>query len=111
MNEDILNTSIPESEKEFFTGHTDTSWNAQARTSITTKGKRDLPEAIRAIELFQHALESGFEAAKVIAALTVKELEKAHLMEEEKERLRGLFCAYALVAECINRINLQKVIP
>ncbi|KAH7826084.1 uncharacterized protein MONOS_12418 [Monocercomonoides exilis] len=32
-------------------------------------------------------------------------------MEEEKERLRGLFCAYALIADCISRINLLKVIP
>ncbi|KAH7820203.1 uncharacterized protein MONOS_8810 [Monocercomonoides exilis] len=111
MNEDILNTFIPESEKEFFTGHTDTSWNAQARTAITTKGRRDSPESIRAIEFLQPALESGFEAAKVIAALTVKELEKAHLMEEEKERLRKLFCAYALIADCICRINLLKVKP
>ncbi|KAH7827040.1 uncharacterized protein MONOS_9878 [Monocercomonoides exilis] len=111
MNDDILNTFIPDNEKEFFSGHTDTSWKTLARTAITTKGRRDSPEAIRAIELLQPALESGFEAAKAIAALTVKELEKAHLMEEEKERLRGLFCAYALIADCISRINLQKVIP
>ncbi|KAH7828320.1 putative Phage integrase family [Monocercomonoides exilis] len=111
MNEDILNTFIPESEKVFFTGHTDTSWNALARTAISTKGRRDSPEASRAIELLQPALESGFEAAKAIAALTAKELERTHLMEEEKERLRGLFCAYALIADCISRINLLKVIP
>ncbi|KAH7825784.1 uncharacterized protein MONOS_7111 [Monocercomonoides exilis] len=99
MSDDILYTFIPESEKEFVTVHTDTSWNALARTAITTNGRRDSPEASRAIELLQPALESGFEAEKAIAALTVKEQEKAHLMEEEKERLRGLFCAYALIAE------------
>ncbi|KAH7822403.1 uncharacterized protein MONOS_16467 [Monocercomonoides exilis] len=88
MNDDILNTFIPESEKEFFTGHTDTNWNELARTAITTKGIRDSPEASRAIEILQPDLESGFEAAKAIALLTVKELEKAHFMEEEKERLR-----------------------
>ncbi|KAH7818666.1 uncharacterized protein MONOS_2363 [Monocercomonoides exilis] len=109
-NDDILNTFIPESEKEIFTGHTDTSWNALARTEITTKGRRDSPEVSRVIELLQPVLESGFEVAKAIAALTVKELEKAHLMEEEKERLKGLFCSYALIANCISRINLLKVI-
>ncbi|KAH7828659.1 uncharacterized protein MONOS_15218 [Monocercomonoides exilis] len=45
MRDDVLNTFIPEIEKEFFTGHTDTSWNALARTAITTKGRRDSPEA------------------------------------------------------------------
>ncbi|KAH7816521.1 uncharacterized protein MONOS_14396 [Monocercomonoides exilis] len=111
MNEDILNTFIPEREKEFFTGHTDTSWNALAVTGVTAEGRKDSPEAVRAIELLQPALESGFEAAKAIAALSVKDLEKAHLMEEEKERLRGLFCSYALIVDCISRINLLKVIP
>ncbi|KAH7815832.1 uncharacterized protein MONOS_10260 [Monocercomonoides exilis] len=111
MSEDILNTFIPEREKEFFTGYTDTNWNALARTAITTKGRRDSLEARRAIELLQPDLESGFEAAKAIASPTVKEQEKAHLMEEEKERLRGLFCAYALIADCISRINLLKVTP
>ncbi|KAH7828010.1 uncharacterized protein MONOS_10572 [Monocercomonoides exilis] len=109
MSEDILNTFIPESEKEFFAGHTDASWNELARTAITTKGRRDSPEASRAIELLQPALESGFEAAKVIAALTVKEQGKAHLMQEEKERLRKLFCACALIADCISRIDLLNV--
>ncbi|KAH7826625.1 uncharacterized protein MONOS_2773 [Monocercomonoides exilis] len=111
MNEDILKTFILESEKEFFTGLTNTSWNALTRTAITTMGRRDSQEASRAIEILQPAQESGFEAAKAIAALTVKELEKTHLMGEEKERLRGLFCAYALIADCISRINLLKVIP
>ncbi|KAH7816056.1 uncharacterized protein MONOS_2565 [Monocercomonoides exilis] len=31
-------------------------------------------------------------------------------MEEENEPLRGLFCASALIADCISRINLLKVI-
>ncbi|KAH7823617.1 uncharacterized protein MONOS_9496 [Monocercomonoides exilis] len=97
--------------KEFFTGHTDSSWNALVRIAITTKWRRDSPEASRAIELLQPALESGFEAAKAIATFTLKELKKTHIMEEEKERLRGLFCAYALISDCISRINLLKVIP
>ncbi|KAH7826686.1 uncharacterized protein MONOS_7944 [Monocercomonoides exilis] len=96
-------------EKEFFTGHTDTSWIALARTAITTKGRRDSPEASRAIEILQPAIESGFEAAKAIAALAASELRKTHIEEEEKERLRGLFCAYALITDCISRINLLKV--
>ncbi|KAH7822663.1 uncharacterized protein MONOS_14993 [Monocercomonoides exilis] len=75
------------------------------------KGRKDSPEAVRVIELLQPALKSGFEAAKVIAALTTRELRKTHLEEEEKERLRGLFCSYALIADCISRINLLKVIP
>ncbi|KAH7822660.1 uncharacterized protein MONOS_15128 [Monocercomonoides exilis] len=91
MSDDILNTFIPENEKEFFTGHTYTNWNAQARTAITAKGRKDTPEASRAAELLQPAQESGFEAAKSIALLTVKEQENVHVMEEEKERLRGLF--------------------
>ncbi|KAH7822202.1 uncharacterized protein MONOS_13205 [Monocercomonoides exilis] len=111
MSDGILNTFIPDSEKEFVTVHTDTSWNALTRTAITTNGSRDSPEASRAIELLQPALESGFEAAKAIAALTVKKQEKVHLMEEEKERLRRLFCAYALIADCISKIKLLKVAP
>ncbi|KAH7826284.1 uncharacterized protein MONOS_15539 [Monocercomonoides exilis] len=82
MSENIQNAFVPESEKEFFTGHTDTSWNALARAASTTNGRRYSPEASRAIELLQPALESGFEAAKAVAALTVKEQGKAHLMEE-----------------------------
>ncbi|KAH7817958.1 uncharacterized protein MONOS_11640 [Monocercomonoides exilis] len=108
MSEDIPNTFIPECEKEFFSGHTNTSWNALSRTSITSKGRRDSPEASRVIELLQPALESGFESAKSIAALTATELKRTHQSEEEKERLRGLFCAYALIADCISRINLLK---
>ncbi|KAH7820168.1 uncharacterized protein MONOS_9941 [Monocercomonoides exilis] len=111
MNDDILNTFIPDYEKEFFTGHRDTNWNALARTAITTKGRRDSPEASRVIDILQPALESGFEASKAIAALVASELRKTHIEDEEKERLRGLFCAYALIADCINRINLLKVIP
>ncbi|KAH7820351.1 uncharacterized protein MONOS_2256 [Monocercomonoides exilis] len=111
MNKVILNTFIPESEKEFFTGHTDTSWNALARTVITTKGRRDSPEASRAIELLQPALESGFDAAKAIAALTVKESRRTYLEEEEKERFMDLFKAFSLIVDCISRINLLKVVP
>ncbi|KAH7828647.1 uncharacterized protein MONOS_15550 [Monocercomonoides exilis] len=111
INDDILNTFIPETEKNFFTRHTDMSWNALAVTGVTAEGRKDSPEAARVIELFQPALESGFEAAKAIAALTTRELRTTHLGEEEKERLRGLFCSYALIADCIIRINLQKVIP
>ncbi|KAH7818728.1 uncharacterized protein MONOS_16343 [Monocercomonoides exilis] len=99
INDDILNPFIPETEKNFFTRHTDASWNALAVMGVTVEGRKDSPEASRAIEILQPALESGFEAAKAIASLTVKELEKAHLMEEEKERLRGLLCAYALIAD------------
>ncbi|KAH7823733.1 uncharacterized protein MONOS_10807 [Monocercomonoides exilis] len=111
INNDILNTFIPETEKNFFTRHTNETWNALAVTGVTAEGRNVFPEAVRVIELLQPTLESGFEAAKEIAALTVKELEKAHLMEEDKERLRGLFCAYALISDCISRINLLKVIP
>ncbi|KAH7821209.1 uncharacterized protein MONOS_12869 [Monocercomonoides exilis] len=78
---------------------------------VTAEGRKDSPEAVRVIELLQPALESGFEAAKAIAAITAKELRKAHFEEEEKERLRGLFCSYALIADCISHINLLKVIP
>ncbi|KAH7818857.1 uncharacterized protein MONOS_14009 [Monocercomonoides exilis] len=67
ISDDILNSFIPESEKEFFTGHTDTSLNALARTAITAKGRGESPEASRAIKLLQPAMESGFEAAKAIA--------------------------------------------
>ncbi|KAH7819416.1 uncharacterized protein MONOS_8621 [Monocercomonoides exilis] len=91
MSDDMLNPFIPESEKEFFTGYTDTNWNTLARTAITTKGRRDLPEASRAIELIQPALASGFEAAKAILALTTKELKRTHHYEPiglgERERL------------------------
>ncbi|KAH7818803.1 uncharacterized protein MONOS_15281 [Monocercomonoides exilis] len=111
INDDILNTFIPETEKNFFTRHTDASWNALAVTGVTAEGRKDSPEAVRVMELLQPALESGFEAAKAIAALTTRELRKTHLGEEEKERLRGLFCSYALIADCISRINLLKVIP
>ncbi|KAH7816611.1 uncharacterized protein MONOS_15912 [Monocercomonoides exilis] len=111
INDDILNTFIPETEKNFFTRHTDMSWNALAVTGVTAEGRKDSPEADRVIELLQPALESGFEAAKAIAAITTRELKRTRLEEEEKERLRGLFCAYALIADCISRINLLKVIP
>ncbi|KAH7828500.1 uncharacterized protein MONOS_7700 [Monocercomonoides exilis] len=100
-----------ETEKNFFTRHTDASWNALAVTVVTAEGRKDSPEAVRVMELLQPALESGFEAAKAIAALTTRELRKTHLEEEEKERMRGLFCSYALIADCISRINLLKVIP
>ncbi|KAH7818488.1 uncharacterized protein MONOS_4652 [Monocercomonoides exilis] len=93
INDDILNTFIPETEKNFFTRHTDISWNALAVTGVTAEGRKDSPESARVIELLQPALESGFEAAKAIAALTTRELKKTRLEEEEKERLRGLFCA------------------
>ncbi|KAH7829040.1 uncharacterized protein MONOS_15786 [Monocercomonoides exilis] len=99
INDDILNTFIPETEKSFFTRHTDASWNALAATGVTAEGRKDSPEAVRFIELLQHTLESGFEAAKAIAAITACELRKTHLEEEEKERLRGLFCSYALIAD------------
>eukprot|EP00770_Monocercomonoides_exilis_P001886 MONOS_1875.1-p1 / transcript=MONOS_1875.1 / gene=MONOS_1875 / organism=Monocercomonoides_exilis_PA203 / gene_product=unspecified product / transcript_product=unspecified product / location=Mono_scaffold00035:174443-179634(-) / protein_length=1490 / sequence_SO=supercontig / SO=protein_coding / is_pseudo=false len=89
----------------------DECWNALAVTGVTAEGRKDSPEAARVIELLQPALESGLEAAKAIAALTTRELKKTRLEEEEKERLRGLFCAYALIADCISRINLLKVIP
>ncbi|KAH7828855.1 uncharacterized protein MONOS_17229 [Monocercomonoides exilis] len=111
INNDILNTFITVTEKNFFTIYTDASWNALAVTGVTAEGRKDSPEAARVIELLQPALESGFEAAKAIAALTTRELKRTHLEEEEKERLRGLFCAYALIADCISRINLLKVIP
>ncbi|KAH7818321.1 uncharacterized protein MONOS_13084 [Monocercomonoides exilis] len=111
INDDILNTFIPKTEKSFFTRHTDASWNALAVKGVTAEGRKDSPEAVRVMELLQPALESGFEAAKAIAALTTRELRKAHLGEEEKERLRGLFSSYALIADCISRINLLKVIP
>ncbi|KAH7821218.1 uncharacterized protein MONOS_12683 [Monocercomonoides exilis] len=75
------------SEKEFFTGHTETSWIAPARTAITTKGRRDSPEESQEIKLLQPALESGFEAAKAISALTAKELKRTHQSEEVKEQL------------------------
>ncbi|KAH7816596.1 uncharacterized protein MONOS_5862 [Monocercomonoides exilis] len=111
INDDILNTFIPETEKNFFTRHTDMSWNALAVTGVTAEGRKDSPEAARVIELLQPTLESGFEAAKAIAAITTRVLKRTRLEEEEKERLRGLFCAYALIADCISRINLLKVIP
>eukprot|EP00770_Monocercomonoides_exilis_P014499 MONOS_14445.1-p1 / transcript=MONOS_14445.1 / gene=MONOS_14445 / organism=Monocercomonoides_exilis_PA203 / gene_product=unspecified product / transcript_product=unspecified product / location=Mono_scaffold01003:6772-11896(-) / protein_length=1283 / sequence_SO=supercontig / SO=protein_coding / is_pseudo=false len=59
INDDILNTFIPESEKNFFTRHTDISWNALAVTGVTAEGRKDSPEAARVIELLQPALESG----------------------------------------------------
>ncbi|KAH7830577.1 uncharacterized protein MONOS_1538 [Monocercomonoides exilis] len=93
INDDILNTFISETEKNFFTRHTDISLNALAVTGVTAEGRKDSPEAARVIELLQPALESGFEAAKAIAALTTRELKRTRLEEEEKERLRGLFCA------------------
>ncbi|KAH7828035.1 uncharacterized protein MONOS_9343 [Monocercomonoides exilis] len=45
-----------------------------------------------------------------IAALTAQELRKAHTEEDEKERLRGLFCSNALIADCISRIRFLNVI-
>ncbi|KAH7821339.1 uncharacterized protein MONOS_8729 [Monocercomonoides exilis] len=113
MNDDILNTFIPESEKEFFTGHTDSSWNAQARTDITTKGRRDSSKASRAIEHFQPTFESGFESTKAIAALTTKELKRTHqinplnvIPQSSWESAKGF-----LVGEMIKKVpeNLKKL--
>ncbi|KAH7822538.1 uncharacterized protein MONOS_17677 [Monocercomonoides exilis] len=91
--------------------HTDISWNALAVIAVTAEGRRDSQEAIRVIELLQPALESGFEAAKAIVALTSKELRISFLKDEEKERLRGLFCADALIAFCVSLIDLLKAMP
>ncbi|KAH7822704.1 uncharacterized protein MONOS_7362 [Monocercomonoides exilis] len=78
---------------------------------VTAEGRKDSPEAVRVIKLLQPALESGFEAANAIAALPARELKKVCFEEKEKERLRCLFCPYALIAGCISRINLLKVVP
>ncbi|KAH7822297.1 uncharacterized protein MONOS_6428 [Monocercomonoides exilis] len=101
MNNDIFNSFIPEMEKNFFTRHTDASWNALAVTGVTAEGRKDSPEAVRVMELLQPALESEFEAANAIAALTTRELRKTHLEDEEKKRLRGLFCSYTLIADSL----------
>ncbi|KAH7818521.1 uncharacterized protein MONOS_8407 [Monocercomonoides exilis] len=75
-NENILNPFIPETEKSFFTGHMDASWNALAGTAVTSEGRKDSSEAIRVIELLQPTLESVFEAAIAIASLAAKELRR-----------------------------------
>ncbi|KAH7827326.1 uncharacterized protein MONOS_17313 [Monocercomonoides exilis] len=94
INDDILNAFIPETEKNFFTRHSNASWNTFAVTVVTSEGRKDSPEAVRAI-----------------AAITAKKKSKAHIEEEKKKRLRVLFCSYALIADCISHINQLKVIP
>ncbi|KAH7820092.1 uncharacterized protein MONOS_6080 [Monocercomonoides exilis] len=111
INDDVFNTFIQETEKSFFTRHTDASWNALKATGVTAEWRKDSPEAVRVIEFLQPALESVFEAANAIAALSTRELRKTRFEEEEKERLRGLFCSFALIANSISRINFLKVIP
>ncbi|KAH7823689.1 uncharacterized protein MONOS_5587 [Monocercomonoides exilis] len=57
INDDILNTFIPDTEKNFFSGYTDASWNALAEKRVTAEGRKDSPEAVQVIELLQPSLE------------------------------------------------------
>ncbi|KAH7820336.1 uncharacterized protein MONOS_2243 [Monocercomonoides exilis] len=85
INDDILNTFIPETEKNFFTRHTDASWNAFAVTKVTAEGRKDSPEAARVIELLQPALESGLRLCP-LQEWTLKE--EQHRQERSRLRLQ-----------------------